>query len=101
MLDLADPQGRQRGEVSVDVRIKSVRELEVAGRRVLVRVDFNVPLEGKVVTDDTRMRAAPDAALLLRQARARSRHLMSHLGRPKGGPDPKYTWSPRLTSSRS
>jgi phosphoglycerate kinase len=73
--------------------IKSVRDLEVAGRRVFVRVDFNVPLEGKVVTDDTRVRAAIPTLRLLLDKGARV-VIASHLGRPKGGPDPKYSMEP-------
>jgi phosphoglycerate kinase len=73
--------------------IKSVRELDVAGRRVFVRVDFNVPLEGKVVTDDTRVRAAIPTLKLLLDKGARV-VIASHLGRPKGGPDPKYSMEP-------
>jgi phosphoglycerate kinase len=73
--------------------IRSVRDLEVAGRRVFVRVDFNVPLEGKVVTDDTRVRAAIPTLRLLLEKGARV-VIASHLGRPKGGPDPKYSMEP-------
>lgn len=73
--------------------IKSVRDLDVAGRRVFVRVDFNVPLEGKVVTDDTRVRAAIPTLKLLLEKGARV-VIASHLGRPKGGPDPKYSIEP-------
>lgn len=73
--------------------IKSVRDLDVAGRRVFVRVDFNVPLDGKVVTDDTRVRAAIPTLKLLLEKGARV-VIASHLGRPKGGPDPKYSIEP-------
>jgi phosphoglycerate kinase len=73
--------------------IRSVRDLEVAGRRAFVRVDFNVPLEGKVVTDDTRVRAAIPTLRLLLEKGARV-VIASHLGRPKGGPDPKYSMEP-------
>ena len=73
--------------------IKSVRDLDVAGRRVFVRVDFNVPLEGKVVTDDTRVRAAIPTLKLLLEKGARV-VIASHLGRPKGGPDPKFSMEP-------
>lgn len=70
----------------------SVREAEVAGRRVLVRVDFNVPLEGGEVADDARMRAALPTVELLRERRAAA-VLVSHLGRPKDR-EPELSMAP-------
>jgi len=74
-------------------RTLSVRDLQVSGRRIFLRVDFNVPLEGDRITDDTRLRAAVPTIELLLNAGA-SIVLASHLGRPKGKPTPSASLRP-------
>ncbi|WP_319800594.1 phosphoglycerate kinase [Luteolibacter flavescens] len=71
----------------------SIRDLDVNGKEVLMRVDFNVPLEGGVITDDTRIQGAVPSIQHLLKGGAKL-VLCSHLGRPKGGPEPKFSLAP-------
>lgn len=72
---------------------KTIRDIDVAGKRVLVRVDYNVPVKDGKVTDDTRITASlPTLEYLLDKGAALI--LCSHLGRPKDGPDPAYSMEP-------
>ncbi|OLT53563.1 phosphoglycerate kinase [Cellulosimicrobium sp. CUA-896] len=74
--------------------MKTIDDLgDLRGTRVLVRSDFNVPLDGTTITDDGRIRAALPTLTKLTDAGAKV-VVMAHLGRPKGEPDPKYSLAP-------
>ncbi len=73
---------------------QSVRDVSLTGKRVLMRVDFNVPLQDGVVSNDARIRAAlPTLRYVLEQG-PKALILLSHLGRPKGRPDPRWSLKP-------
>src|ERR1700733_5775533 len=73
--------------------IRTIRELPIENKRVFLRVDFNVPLDGGKVTDDSRIR---EALPTIQHALERGARLVcaSHLGRPKKGPDPALSLEP-------
>jgi phosphoglycerate kinase len=74
--------------------VKTIDDLgELRGRRVLVRADLNVPLDGETITDDGRIRASAPTLRTLVERGARV-IVCAHLGRPKGAPDPKYSLAP-------
>ncbi|MFD8532679.1 phosphoglycerate kinase [Streptosporangium canum] len=73
--------------------MKDLSEFDVKGRRVLVRADLNVPLDGDAITDDGRIRASVPTIRELADKGARV-VVCAHLGRPKGEPNPKYSLAP-------
>ena len=75
------------------MRLRTIRDVDVQGKRVLVRVDFNVPLQNGRVTDDTRIRGALPTIQYLMEHQAKT-VLMSHLGRPKGTVVPELKMDP-------
>jgi len=79
--------------------MRTIDDLDVAGLRVLVRTDLNVPLDGARITDDGRIRASLPtlSALAARGARV---VVCAHLGRPGGQPDPRYSLAPGRRAAR-
>ena len=71
----------------------TIKDLDLKGKRLFIRVDFNVPLKDGKITDDTRIRETLPTLNVAIEAGGRL-VLASHLGRPKGGPDPKYSLKP-------
>ena len=73
--------------------MKTLDDLALNGQRVLVRVDFNVPMDGTAIADDTRIRGAVPTVRAIAEAGGKA-ILMSHFGRPKNGPEAKYSLRP-------
>jgi len=84
-----------RGDFALDAKksIEDLSEAQLKGKKVLVRCDVNVPLDGKTITDDTRIRASIPTIEYLKSKGAIVT-VCSHLGRPKGGPEDKYSLGP-------
>jgi phosphoglycerate kinase len=73
---------------------KSIRDVSLDGRRVLMRVDFNVPIKNGTIGDDTRIRGSLPTIEYALEHKAGAVILCSHLGRPKGKPNPQYSLKP-------
>jgi phosphoglycerate kinase len=73
---------------------RRIEDLDLRGKRVFVRVDFNVPIKSGAITDDTRIRASLPTIQYALDRGAKLVILASHLGRPKGKPNPEYSLRP-------
>lgn len=76
---------------------KTIRDIDFKGKRVLIRVDYNVPLDGATVTDDTRIRASIPTLKHILAQEPQAIVLMSHLGRPKGEAKPEFSLKPAVS----
>ncbi|MDD3365837.1 MAG: phosphoglycerate kinase [Sphaerochaetaceae bacterium] len=76
------------------MKLQTVKDIDLQGKRVLIRVDFNVPLQDGIVTDDTRIRSALTTINYILEQKGTSLVVMSHFGRPKGKKDPAFSMAP-------
>ena len=83
-------------ELEAKASIEDLKDEELKGKRVLVRCDLNVPLDGKTITDDTRIRSSVPTIEYLKNKGAIV-SVCSHLGRPKDGPEDKFSLGPCAT----
>ncbi|MHC1693385.1 MAG: phosphoglycerate kinase [Sphaerochaetaceae bacterium] len=76
------------------MKLKTVKDVDLTGKKVLIRVDFNVPLKDGVVTDDTRITSALPTIRYILAQKGTKLIVMSHFGRPKGKKDPAFSMAP-------
>lgn len=76
------------------MKLQTVKDVDLQGKRVLIRVDFNVPLKDGEVTDDTRIESALPTVRYILDQKGTSLVVMSHFGRPKGKKDPAFSMAP-------
>ncbi|MCK9286207.1 MAG: phosphoglycerate kinase [Sphaerochaetaceae bacterium] len=76
------------------MKLRTLKDVDLTGKRVLIRVDFNVPLKDGVVTDDTRIVGALPTVRHILEQKGTSLVVMSHFGRPKGKKDPAFSMAP-------
>lgn len=76
------------------MKLKTVKDISLVGKKVLIRVDFNVPLKDGVVTDDTRISSSLPTVQYILEQKGASLIVMSHFGRPKGKKDPSFSMAP-------
>ena len=76
------------------MKYQTIRDVDVKGKTVLVRVDYNVPMDNGKITDNLRIRASLPTLEYLLEAGAKKIILISHLGRPEGKTNPELTLSP-------
>ena len=74
--------------------LRGVKDIELRGKRVFIRVDFNVPIKNGTITDDTRIRASMPTIEYVLGQKPKAVIIASHLGRPKGKPNPEYSLKP-------
>jgi phosphoglycerate kinase len=86
--------GAHQAYIGVMMKLQTVKDIDLQGKRVLIRVDFNVPLQDGIVTDDTRIRSALTTINYILEQKGTSLVVMSHFGRPKGKKDPAFSMAP-------
>src|SRR5690554_1311218 len=76
------------------MKLQTVKDVDLTNKRILIRLDFNVPLQDGIVTDDTRIRSALPTLNYILEQEGTSLVVMSHFGRPKGEKNPAFSMGP-------